>query len=146
MDTRQRINRSGGRSEQARSHNILHSTRKRAHQAGQPNHNDSASFLIGVRSARSALPPVGESGVIGNHVPARDDYLQCVVGSKLLVNRDRMIPDWRWLVWRMGFSGEERLRAVVEVPADRPCWGVFERERFYDCRPDLSKAYSRGGG
>jgi hypothetical protein len=30
-----------------------------------------------------------------------------------------MIPDGRWLVWRMGFSGEERLRAVVEVPADR---------------------------
>ena len=64
------------------------------------------------------MPPVGESCVIGNQVPARDDHLQWRVGSELLVNRDRMIPDWRWLVWRMGFSGEERLRAVVEVPAD----------------------------
>ena len=65
------------------------------------------------------MPPVGESCVIGNQVPARDDHRQWRVGSELLVNRDRMIPDWRWLVWRMGFSGEERLRAVVEVPADR---------------------------
>jgi hypothetical protein len=76
------------------------------------------SFLIGVRSTKGALPPVGESCVIGNQVPARDDYLQCVVGSELLVNCDSMIADWPWLGWRMGFSGEERLRAVVEVPAD----------------------------
>jgi hypothetical protein len=71
------------------------------------------------------MPPVGESRVIGNQVPARDDYLQCVVGSELLVDRDRMIPDWRWLGWRMGFSGEERLRAVVVVPADLLDRGVF---------------------
>jgi hypothetical protein len=77
------------------------------------------SFLIGVRSAKGTLPPVGQSCVIGNQVPARDVYLQWRVGSELLANRDRMILDWRWRIWRMGFSGEERLRAVVEVPADR---------------------------
>jgi hypothetical protein len=65
------------------------------------------------------MPPVGESCVIGNQVPARDDHLQWRVGSELLANPDRMILDWRWRVWRMGFSGEERLRAVVKVPADR---------------------------
>ena len=64
------------------------------------------------------LPPVGESQVIGDQVPARDRCLQCVVGSELLVNRGRIIIDWRWLGWRRGFSGEERLRAVVEVPAE----------------------------
>src|SRR4051812_107055 len=98
------------------------------------------SFLIGVISTRGAMPPVGKSCVIGNQVPARDDHLQWRVGSELLVNRARMIPDGRWLVWRMGFSGEERLRAVVEVPADR-----FAREivRFLKVKASALAAAER---
>src|SRR3954453_14270466 len=58
-----------------------------------PNHNNSMTFLIGVSDAKSVLPPVGESSVIGNHVQAWDDHLQWRVGSELLVVRDGMIHE-----------------------------------------------------
>lgn len=60
-----------------------------------PNHNNLLTFLIGVSDAKSVLPPMGESGVIGNHVPARDDHLQWRVGSELLVNRAAIIAHQR---------------------------------------------------
>src|SRR6266487_526746 len=91
MDTRQAIARQLRSRDTSRAHRHGNLLRTSHHQlvVDQPNHNDVLSFLIGVRSARSALPPVGESQVIGNQVPARDRCLQCVVGSELLVNRDR---------------------------------------------------------
>lgn len=76
--------------------------------------------------------------MIGDHVPARDVSLQCDVGSELLVNRGPIITDWRWLGWHRGFSGEERLRAVVEVPADPLDRGDFAIQKRQKRNPDLS--------